>query len=197
MQMTSLPFWLMIVSIADGGFAGLAVADDQLTLAATDRRHGVDGLDAGLQRLMNRLTVDDAWRLDFDDAALGRLQRALAVDRLAKGVDDAAQQAFADRNRVDFLEALDGVAFLDALDFAEDGNADVVFFKVQDDAPDAVFELDQLAGHGAFKAINAGNPVTDRQHRAGFLQLDAFAVVLDSLADDLADFFYADLFRAH
>src|SRR6187200_2404062 len=36
----------------DRGLAGLAVTDDQLALAATDRGHGVDGLEAGLQRLV-------------------------------------------------------------------------------------------------------------------------------------------------
>src|ERR1700733_9938642 len=35
------------------GLAGLAVADDQLPLAATDRRHRVDGLDTGLQWLFD------------------------------------------------------------------------------------------------------------------------------------------------
>ena len=35
----------------DGGLAGLAVADDQLALAAADRDHRVDRLEAGLQRL--------------------------------------------------------------------------------------------------------------------------------------------------
>ena len=39
----------------DGGLAGLAVADDQLALAAADRNHAVDGLDAGLQRLLDAL----------------------------------------------------------------------------------------------------------------------------------------------
>src|SRR5690606_32306464 len=34
-----------------GGLAGLAVADDQLALAAADRDHGVDRLVAGLDRL--------------------------------------------------------------------------------------------------------------------------------------------------
>ena len=32
----------------DGGLAGLAVANDQLALAAADGDHGVDGFDAGL-----------------------------------------------------------------------------------------------------------------------------------------------------
>ena len=39
---------------ADRGLAGLAVADDQLTLAAADRDHGVDRLDAGLERHVDR-----------------------------------------------------------------------------------------------------------------------------------------------
>ena len=40
---------------ADGGLAGLPVADDQLALAATDRDQCVDGLDAGLDRRVDRL----------------------------------------------------------------------------------------------------------------------------------------------
>ena len=44
----------------DGGLAGLAVADDELALAAADRHHAVDGLEAGLHRLAHRLAVDDA-----------------------------------------------------------------------------------------------------------------------------------------
>ena len=55
----------------DGRLAGLAVADDELTLAAADRRHRVDRLDAGLERLVHGLAADDAGRLDLH-AALHR-----------------------------------------------------------------------------------------------------------------------------
>ena len=41
----------------DGGLAGLAVADDELALTAADRDHRVDGLDAGLERLLDRLAL--------------------------------------------------------------------------------------------------------------------------------------------
>ena len=54
----------------DGGLAGLAVADDELTLTPTDRRHRVDGLDAGLQRLVHGLATGDAGRLHFEPAEL-------------------------------------------------------------------------------------------------------------------------------
>src|SRR5690606_3001960 len=42
------------------GLAGLAVADDQLALAAADRGHRVDRLVAGLDRLVDRLAPDHA-----------------------------------------------------------------------------------------------------------------------------------------
>jgi hypothetical protein len=64
-------FWLMIVSMRDGGLAGLAVADDQLALAAADGdRERVDGLEAGLHRLVHRLARDDARGFHVDAAAL-------------------------------------------------------------------------------------------------------------------------------
>src|SRR5690606_6248503 len=56
----------------DGGLAGLAVADDQLALAAADRNEGVDGLQAGRHRLVHRLARNDAGRLDVDAATLLR-----------------------------------------------------------------------------------------------------------------------------
>ena len=52
----------------DGGLAGLAVADDELALAAADGDHGVDGLDARLQRLLDRLALDDARGHELDRA---------------------------------------------------------------------------------------------------------------------------------
>ena len=55
----------------DGGFAGLAVADDQLALAAADGDHAVDGLDAGLQRLLDRLALGDAGGDDVHLAGFG------------------------------------------------------------------------------------------------------------------------------
>ena len=55
---------------AHRGLAGLAVADDQLALAATDRGLRVDGLDAGLQRLADTLALHHRRRLQFQRAAL-------------------------------------------------------------------------------------------------------------------------------
>ena len=97
----------------DRGLAGLAVADDQLALAAADRDHRVDRLEAGLHRLGDRLALDDAGRLELGRARLGRLDVALAVERVAERVDDAAEQGLADRDLEQLAGALDGVALDD------------------------------------------------------------------------------------
>jgi hypothetical protein len=68
----------------DRRLARLAVADDQLPLAAADRDHRVDRLDAGLQRLLDRLALDHAGSLELGRAGLLGVDVALAVERLAE-----------------------------------------------------------------------------------------------------------------
>ena len=131
----------------DGGLARLAVADDQLALAAADRDHRVDRLQPGLHRLLDRRAIDDAGRDALDRHRLLRHDRALAVDRLAERVDDAADQLGADRHRDDPPGPLDRVPFLDLGVVAEEHRADALLFQVQRDPVDAVRELEHLAGH--------------------------------------------------
>src|SRR5437879_6557559 len=50
------------------GLAGLTITDNQLALPATDLDHRVDSLDSGLQRLLDRLPLDDPRGLDLDPA---------------------------------------------------------------------------------------------------------------------------------
>ena len=66
----------------------------------------------------------------FSHAALGCRNRALAVDRVAKAVHNAAQQSVARRHVHDGLGALDGVAFFNVLVRTKDNDADVVDFEV-------------------------------------------------------------------
>src|SRR5690606_19912487 len=97
----------------DGGLARLAVADDELALTAADRDHAVDGLDARLERLLDGLALHDAGRLDLDAAGRLGVEGALAVDRLAEGVDDATEQLGADADLDDAAGPLDGGALLE------------------------------------------------------------------------------------
>ena len=193
MQMTSVPFWLMIVSMGDGGLAGLAVADDQLALAAADRRHAVDRLEAGLHRLFHTLAVDDAGRDALDRHADGAADRALAVERVAEGVDDAAEQTLAGRDLHDAAGAADLVAFLDLGRLAQQHGADVVLLEVQRHAHHAVGQLEQLAGHRLFEAVDAGDAVAYGDDGTDLRHLGLLVVALDLLPDQTRDFIDLDL----
>jgi hypothetical protein len=70
-----------------------------------------------------------------------------------------------------------------------DGDADVVLLEVQHEAEDPAVELHQLHGHHLLEAVDASNPVADRQHDAGLAQLHLLLVVRDLRFDDLAYLF--------
>src|SRR5690606_29200089 len=177
----------------DGGLARLAVADDQLALAAADRHHAVDGLETRLQRLLDRLTIDDAGREPFDRQRLAGRDRSLAVDGLAERVDDAAEHLFADRHRDDLPGALDHVAFSDLGEVTEQHGTDALLFEVERDAHDAMRELEHLAGHGTLDAVHARDAIANRYDRAHFGDVDVDGIVADLVADDLGDLFSLDI----
>ncbi len=153
----------------DRGLAGLAVADDQLALAAADGDQCVDRLEPGLHRLVHRLARDDAGRLDFHAAALGGVDRSLAVDRIAEAIDHAAEQRITHRDFDDGAGAGDGIAFADLAVVAEYHHADIVGFEIERHAAQAgAGKLHHLTGHDVLQAEHAGDAVTDRQDLSGF-----------------------------
>ena len=112
---------------------------------------------------MNRLARHDAGCLHLDAAAGHILERALAVDRVAERVDDAAKQAPADGGINNRGCPADNVAFLDGAVIAKDHDTDIVAFEVQGHALDATLELDHLAGLHLVEAVDARDAVTNGQ----------------------------------
>src|SRR5690606_6018190 len=167
--------------------AGLAVADDQLTLSSADRNHGVDRLDAGLQRFLHRLAADHARGLHLDLSEGLRLDRAPAVDGLTEAVDHATEHRLADGNLGDAPRPLDLIALPDVLVGTHDGDTDVVFLEVEDQAAHAVGELDELTGHRLGQAVHAGDAVADREHGADFGDLDLLSEFPNFVLEDAAD----------
>src|SRR5687767_4479552 len=181
----------------DRGLAGLPVADDQLALAAADRHHAVDRLQARLDRLFHRLAIDDAGREAFDRGELLGLDRSLAVDWLAERVDDAPEHGLADRHRDDAARALDDVAFLDRLVVAEQHGADALFFQVERDAEHAVRELEHLARHCPLDAVDTRDPVADGDNATDFGHVDLDGIVADLVANNFGDFVRSDIHRRY
>ncbi len=142
---------------------------------------------------MHRLAGNDARRLDVGNGALGRIDGALAVDRITDGVDDAPQQALADRNINNIAGPLDDIPFADHSVIAEQHDADVVLFEVQRHALGAVGKLDHLAGLHLVQTMDAGNAVADGENRADLGDLRFGAERGDLLLQDRRNFSGPDL----
>ena len=161
----------------DGRLAGLAVADDELALAAADGRHRVDGDKAGLDGLADGLARHDAGRLELDGAAMGALDRAEAVDGLAERVHHAAEHGAADGDVHDAAGAGAQVALLDRVDLAEEHGTDLRRVEVLGEPVDGLAggragELEQLAGHGGAKPAHMGDAVAHADDKRGFAVVD-------------------------
>src|SRR5258708_6612294 len=172
----------------DGSLAGLAVADDQLALSAADRNHAVDRLDAGLERLANRLAIEHARRYALERVALLRSDGALTVHRLAERIHHAANERFPHRHGHNRVRALDDVAFLQFLRFAEEHHADLFLFKVDRDPENVMRESKHFTGHDLLKAIDPRNAVADADDRPDFVNRNGLLVILDLLPQNLPDF---------
>ena len=177
----------------DGGLAGLAVADDQLALAAADRDHGVDRLQARLDGLLDALPVDHARRDALDRIGLGRLDRALVVDRAPEGVHDAADERRPDGHLDDALRAADLLALLDVLRLAQQHDADLVLLEVERQAEEVVAEVHELARHDLVEAVDARDAVAHRKHRADLGHVDRLLVAGELLLQDCRDLVRFDL----
>ena len=176
-----------------GGLAGLAVADDQLALAAADGDQGVDGLEPGLHGLLDAFAVDDAGGDLLDRVLGGGGDGALAVDGVAQGVHHPADEGRAHRHRHDPAGALDRVAFLDGRGLAQQDDADVVLFQVEGHAHHPVRKFKQLPGHGLLQAVGPGDAVADADDRADLGNVGLGVEAFDLAANDAGNFFRADV----
>src|SRR5262249_15744957 len=172
---------------ADGGLARAAVADDQLALPPSDRDHRVDGLEARLQRLLHRASIDHARRVALDRPELLGLDWALAVDGLAERVEDTPDERLADRHLGDAAGALDRVALLDLLVLPEEHRADLVLLEVEHHPDDVVGELQQFAGHRLLEPVHPRDAIADLDDATDLLQVHLGLVARELALDDLAD----------
>src|SRR5690606_39122825 len=170
-----------------GGLAGLTVTNDQLTLAATDRHHGVDSLGTGLQRLRHGLTGDHTGSDLFDHVGELGVDGALAIDGGAQCVDDAATQFGTDRHFQNAAGRLDRVAFGYAGVVTQNHGADGVALEVQGKAENVVGKLEHFALHHVGQTMDAANTVSHGNDRALRADVGRSAQAFDSGLQQFAD----------
>ena len=73
---------------------------------------GIDGLKAGLHRLVHGLPGDNAWSLQFDSGTLVGHNGASSIDGVTERINDSAEHALTDGNINDRSGSLDDIALL-------------------------------------------------------------------------------------
>ena len=150
----------------NGRLAGLTVADNQLTLAASDGEHGVDGKKARLHGLIDRLTVDDAGGRRFDRIIVRLHDFSAAVDRRAERIDHAPKESLSNRDTGRSSAPPDGASGLNGGLSRKNDAADASLPQVEHHAAHTVFKNQDLAVFRAWKAADLGDPVAVGKHGA-------------------------------
>src|SRR5690606_17160067 len=170
-----------------GGLAGLAVADDQLALAAADRHHGVHGLGAGLHGLGHGFTGDHAGSDLFDDVGQLGVDGALAVDGVAQRIDHAAEQLGTHGHFQDAARRLDGIAFGNTGVFTQNHGADGVALEVEGQTERVVREFEHFALHHIGQTVDASNTVGHGYDRTLCTNVSRRAQAFDAALEQFAD----------
>ena len=172
---------------ADGRLAGEAVADDQLSLAAADGDHGVNGLDTRVHRRVDALAHHHVGGDALHRPGALVANGALAVQGAPQGVHHPAQQPLAHRHLDDAAGGAHLVALLDVQVVAQDDGAHRVLLQVEGQPQGAALELQHLVIHAVAQAVDAGDAVARLHHHPHVGGGDAGRELLDLLADDGGD----------
>jgi hypothetical protein len=166
----------------------LTVADNQFALTATYRNHRVDGLQTGLYWLINRLTLDNAWRNLFDLVGHLGVDRAFAVDRLSQRVNNASAQLRTNRHFQNTSGALYSVAFGNVLVFTENNGAYGITFQVQRQTKRIAREFQHFTLHHVGQAVYTYDTISNTDHRTFGACLSQRFEVIDAAANQITYF---------
>src|SRR2546428_1384054 len=151
---------------SNGCLAGLAVADDQLALAAPNGNHTIDGLQTCLYRRVDRLAFNHAGSDALDVSALVGHNRTSIVEWLTEGAHDTPNQCIPDGYFDDTPGSTYLVVLFDVCILAQDGATDRFFLKVKGHAHQpGARKFYQLKILYILQAVDASDAVLHRDHR--------------------------------
>jgi hypothetical protein len=113
--MMTLPFLVDDRVESHSSLSGLTVPDNEFTLAAANGNHGVNRFQPSLQRLLNRLAVDDSWSNPLDGIKLLCDDGPFPIDRLPESVDDSTDDGISNGHGNDPFRSLNEIPFLISL----------------------------------------------------------------------------------
>ena len=177
------------------GFTGLSVADNKLTLAASDRNKAVDCLITGLERSINGFSFNNTVSLLLHLTVFLRRYGAFAVYGLTQSIDNSANHRFAYRNGNNLSGTANLVALDDIAVIAEENAAYVVLFKVLDHAVNLSGKLDKLARHCIVKPVYSRDTVADLNNRAILRSFKAALIISDLFFNQLVYFIGSEIHR--
>ena len=168
---------MLLISFHDDHGLAHAGAAERADLAALgEGADQVDDLNAGLEDLRAGVLVLQAGGLAVDGIALLELDRAALVGGLAENVEDAAEDAFADRHGDRAARVVDFVAALEAFRERHGNGADPAVAKV-------LLDFEGKLGGLATEVVVDGEGIVKGGHVAvGELDVDDGADDLDDLA---------------
>ena len=174
----------------DGRLAGLAIANDELALPATDRDHGINGLDAGLDGGIHILALHHTGCNAFDRTITGSLNGTLGIHRLPQGVDHASDQTITDRDRSDAPGGPGGHALDNPGIITHDDDTDGFLLQVEGNPHDTIFEADQFLRPDLGEAGEAGDAIPRLKHGTDIRNVDLGLVGFDLLLQVNGYLFY-------
>ena len=171
----------------DSSLASLSVSNDQLTLATTDGHQAVDGLDASLHGLLDRLPGNDTGSLKSNSVSLLAADGALAVNGVTQGINDTSKDLVTNGDIHNGSSSLDNISLLDELVITEHDNTNIVRLQVKGHALESRAELNHLLGLDVLESINTGDTVSNGEHTASLLEIDSGGGAKHSLLEDGGD----------
>ena len=159
-------------------------------LAAADRHHRVDGLEARLHGLRDVLAENHAGRDALERRLAGGIgfPGPLAIDRHAERIDHAPEKLRADRHLENTPRGLDAGALGNLLVIAEDNGAHRVLLQVQRETKRVAGELEHLAIACIRESVDTHDAIGDAHHGADVARFRRALELVDARLDQVADF---------
>jgi hypothetical protein len=113
----------LLIDNAINGYRSLsdcAVPDDQLSLPAPERKHGIKNKQASLDGFTDEIPVDNRRRRTLDWFGAFRSDYASTVEWAAQRINYTAQQGPPDRHAYNLASAADGVSRFDSFSLIEE-----------------------------------------------------------------------------